>query len=55
MQEIQETWVRSLAQENPLEKEVATHSIMLKDYPKKFRELEGKAQKSRNIIKGKMY
>ena len=26
MQERQETWVRSLGQEDPLEKEVATHS-----------------------------
>ena len=26
MQETQETWVRSLGQEDPLEKEMATHS-----------------------------
>ena len=26
MQEMQETWVRSLGQEEPLEKETATHS-----------------------------
>ena len=26
MQEMQETWVRSLGQEDPLEKEMATHS-----------------------------
>ena len=29
MQEIQETWVRSLGQEDPLEKEMATHSSIL--------------------------
>ena len=29
MQETQETWVRSLGQENPLEKEMATHSSIL--------------------------
>ena len=29
MQETQETWVRSLDQEDPLEKEVATHSSVL--------------------------
>ena len=29
MQETQETWVLSLGQENPLEKEVATHSSIL--------------------------
>ena len=29
MQETQETWVRSLAQEDPLETEMATHSRIL--------------------------
>ena len=29
MQETQETWVRSLGQEDPLEKEIATHSSVL--------------------------
>ena len=29
MQEMQETWVQSLGQENPLEKEMATHSGIL--------------------------
>ena len=29
MQEIQEAWVRSLGQEDPLEKEMATHSSIL--------------------------
>ena len=29
MQEMQETWVRSLSQEEPLEKEIATHSSIL--------------------------
>ena len=29
MQEMQETWVQSLGQEVPLEKEVATHSSIL--------------------------
>ena len=29
MQETQETWVRSLGQEGPLEKEMATHSSIL--------------------------
>ena len=29
MQETQETWVRSLGQEDPLEKEMATHSSIL--------------------------
>ena len=29
MQEIQETWVRSLGQEDPLEKEMVTHSSIL--------------------------
>ena len=29
VQEMQETWVRSLGQEDPLEKEMATHSIIL--------------------------
>ena len=29
MQEMQETWVQSLGQEDPLEKEMATHSITL--------------------------
>ena len=29
MKETQETWVWSLAQEDPLEKEVATHSSIL--------------------------
>ena len=29
MQEIQETWVRSLSQEDPLEKEMVTHSSTL--------------------------
>ena len=29
MQELQETWVRSLSQEDPLEKEMATHSSIL--------------------------
>ena len=29
MQEMQETWVRSLGQEDPLEKEMATHSNIL--------------------------
>ena len=29
MQEIQEMWVRSLGQEDPLEKEMATHSSIL--------------------------
>ena len=29
MQEIQETWVRSLGQEDPLEKEMVTHSSTL--------------------------
>ena len=29
MQEMQETWVRSLCQENPLEEEMATHSSSL--------------------------
>ena len=29
MQEIEETWVRSLGQEDPLEEEMATHSVSL--------------------------
>ena len=29
MQEMQETWVQSLVQEDPLEKEMATHSSIL--------------------------
>ena len=29
MQEMQETWARSLGQEDPLEEEVATHSSIL--------------------------
>ena len=29
VQELQETWVRSLGQEDPLEKEMATHSTTL--------------------------
>ena len=29
MQEMQETWVQSLGQEDPLEKEIATHSSIL--------------------------
>ena len=29
MQEMQETWVQSLGQEDPLEKEMATHSSTL--------------------------
>ena len=29
MQEVEETWVRSLCQEDPLEKEMATHSSTL--------------------------
>ena len=29
MQETQETWVQSLGQEDPLEKEMATHSSIL--------------------------
>ena len=29
MQEIQETWVQSLGQEDPLEKKMATHSSIL--------------------------
>ena len=29
MQEMQETWVQSLSQEDPLEKEMATHSSIL--------------------------
>ena len=29
MQEVQETWVRSLGQEDPLEEEMATHSSIL--------------------------
>ena len=29
MQETQETWIRSLGQEDPLEKEMATHSTTL--------------------------
>ena len=29
MQEAQETWIQSLGQENPLEKETATHSSIL--------------------------
>ena len=29
MQETQETWVRSLSQEDPLKKEMATHSSIL--------------------------
>ena len=29
MQEMQETWVQSLGQEDPLEKEMATHSSIL--------------------------
>ena len=29
MQEIEETWVRSLGQEDPLEEEMATHSVFL--------------------------
>ena len=29
MQEIQETWVQSLGQEDPLEEEMATHSSIL--------------------------
>ena len=29
MQKIQETWVRSLSQEDPLEKEMTTHSSFL--------------------------
>ena len=33
MQEIEETWVRSLGQEDPLEEEMATHSVSL---PGKF-------------------
>ena len=29
VQELQETWVRSLGQEDPLEEEMATHSTIL--------------------------
>ena len=29
MQEMQETWVQSLGQEDPLQKEMATHSSIL--------------------------
>ena len=29
MQEMQETWIQSLDQEDPLEKEMATHSSIL--------------------------
>ena len=29
VQQMQETWVQSLGQEDPLEKEMATHSIIL--------------------------
>ena len=29
MQELQETWVQSLGQEDPLEEDVATHSSIL--------------------------
>ena len=29
MQEVQETWVQSLGKEDPLEKEMATHSSIL--------------------------
>ena len=29
MQELQETWVQSLGQEDPLEKEIATHYTIL--------------------------
>ena len=29
MQELQETWFRSLGQEDPLEEEMATHSSIL--------------------------
>ena len=29
MQEVQETWIPSLGQEDPLEKEMATHSAFL--------------------------
>ena len=29
MQELQETWIRALGQEDPLEEEIATHSNIL--------------------------
>jgi len=29
MQDMQETWVQALGQEDPLEKEIATHLIIL--------------------------
>ena len=33
MQEMQETWVRSLGGEDPLEQSMATHSVFLQENP----------------------
>ena len=47
MQEMQETWVHSLSQEDPLEKEMATHSIILESdryISSVFSEWEGRPQ-----------
>ena len=41
MQEMQETWVQSSGQEDPLEKEMATHSSILAGEFHRQRSLEG--------------
>ena len=38
---VQETWAQSLGQEDPLEKEMATHSIVLPGEPHRQRSLVG--------------
>ena len=38
---MQETWVKSLGQEDPLEKEMATHSVLLPGKSHGRRNLEG--------------
>ena len=43
MQEMQETWVRALGQEDPLEKEMATHSSILA-WKSSWREEPGRQQ-----------
>ena len=50
MQEIQETWVRSLGQEDPLEKEMATHSSILAWGIPGKRSLEGYSQWGRKEL-----
>ena len=41
MQEIQETWVRSLDGDDPLEEEMATHSVFLPEKSHGQRSLAG--------------